>query len=309
MPQWAGSSWYWLRYLDPHNENFLVGKEEEKYWSQNGYSVDMYLGGLEHATRHLIYGRFWNLFLNDIGVLTHAEPFKRLEAVGLVLGEGGVKMSKRLGNVVNPDDMVAQFGADTLRLYIAFAADYHDSFSWDTKSIVGPRRFIERVWGLQDKIGESSGETETVLHQTIKKVTEDYEKLQFNTAIAQMMIYINAVEKSGSISIEDYKIFLKLLAPLCPFVTEEVWNNLGEQKSIHISEWPKYDEKKIVNKNVNIAVQVNGKLRDVFETETDSTDEKVIEIAKKTEGYKKWVGDSEPKKTIVVKNKIVNVIV
>jgi leucyl-tRNA synthetase len=309
MPQWAGSSWYWLRYMDPHNNNVLVGDEEEKYWSSNGYSVDMYLGGMEHATRHLIYGRFWNIFLNEIGVLTHSEPFKRLEAVGLVLGEGGVKMSKRLGNVVNPDDMVAQFGADTLRLYLAFAADYHDSFAWDTKAIIGPRRFIERVWGLQYKIGDGSTETETLLHQTIKKVTEDYEKLQFNTAVAQMMILVNAIEKFNSISKEDYKVILKLLAPLCPFVTEELWCILGEGKSIHLSTWPEYVVEKIVNKTVNIALQVNGKLREVFTTEVDKGDEEVIMLAKATEGYKKWIGKTEPKKVIVVKNKIVNVIV
>lgn len=316
MPQWAGSSWYWLRYLDPNNENFLVGEKQEKYWSSNGHSVDIYLGGMEHATRHLIYGRFWNIFLKEIGVLTHSEPFKRLEAVGLVLGEGGVKMSKRLGNVVNPDDMVAQFGADTLRLYIAFAASYHDSFAWDTKAIVGPRRFIERVWNLQYKVlplptspykGEE--DLETLLNQTIKKVGEDYEKLQFNTAVAQMMIFVNAVEKVGTISTDDYKILLKLLAPLCPFFTEEIWHNLGEKDPIHISTWPKYDENKIINKTVNIAVQVNGKLRDVFTAQTDLDDASVIELAKETEGYTKWVGDAQVKKTIVVKNKIVNVII
>jgi leucyl-tRNA synthetase len=318
MPQWAGSSWYWLRYLDPQNEKTLVGADEEKYWSSNSHSVDIYLGGMEHATRHLIYGRFWNIFLNDIGVLTHSEPFKRLEAVGLVLGEGGVKMSKRLGNIVNPDDMVNQFGADTLRLYLAFAAPFHDSFAWDTKAIVGPRRFIERVWNLQYKIQPINmlvvgrGEVEVLINQTIKKVGEDYEKLQFNTAVSQMMIFVNAVEKQVGISLDHYKILLKLIAPICPFFTEEVWSRLngdgGAYQSIHLSTWPKYDESKILNKTVKIAIQIDGKLRDVIEVDYDTPEEVVKEKAKQTEGYKKWIGEKVPKKTVVVKNKIINIV-
>jgi leucyl-tRNA synthetase len=217
MPQWAGSSWYWLRYMDPKNKKALVDKKVEKYWGQ----VDVYLGGMEHATRHLIYGRFWNRFLYDKKIISTKEPFNRLEAVGLVLGEGGVKMSKRLGNVINPDDIVKQFGADTLRLYIAFAASYHDSFAWDTKAIVGPRRFIEKVWALQYKTTKKRNENkkiETLLHQTIKKVGEDYEKLSFNTAISQMMIFVNNIEEE--IDIEFYKILLKLLEwyNFCAFV-------------------------------------------------------------------------------------------
>lgn len=312
MPQWAGSSWYWLRYMDPHNDNRLVGVEEEKYWSSNGNPVDMYIGGMEHATRHLIYGRFWNEFLYDIGVVTAPEPFKRLETVGLVLGHDGTKMSKRLGNIVNPDEIVERFGADTLRAYIAFAAPFGDSFSWDEKAIIGPRRFIERVWSLQYKLADEnfpkSDEIETLMHQTIKKVGEDYERLQFNTAISQMMIFVNAVEKFSAITKENYTALLKLLAPVCPFVTEEIWNMLGENGSIHHSSWPIYDPAKIMNKNVNIAVQINGKLRDVFEAPVDLTDEEAISRAKETEGYKKWIGEHAPKKIIVVKNKIVNIV-
>jgi leucyl-tRNA synthetase len=312
MPQWAGSSWYWLRYMDPHNENIFVSKKEEEYWGQ----VDIYLGGMEHATRHLIYGRFWNQFLYDKKYLSVSEPFQRLEAVGLVLGKGGVKMSKRLGNVVNPDDVVKQFGADTLRLYIAFAGDYHDSFAWDEKSIVGPRRFIERVWDMQYKIpptpleggASANEELETLLNQTIKKVGEDYELLKFNTAVAQMMIFANTLEKTETVNLEYYKTLLKLLAPICPFVTEEIWNSLVEKNSIHTSTWPKYDENNIQNKTVNIAVQIGGKLRDMFTCVADLSDEELVNFAKNTEGYKKWVGDAEPKKIIVIKNKIVNIV-
>jgi len=310
MPQWAGSSWYWLRYMDPHNSERLVGVEEEKYWTSNGFPVDMYIGGLEHATRHLIYGRFWNQFLFDKGVISTPEPFKRLETVGLVLGKGGVKMSKRLGNVVNPDDVVKQFGADTLRLYIAFAGDFHDSFAWDEKSIVGPRRFIERIWAIRDKISESvdSVETETILHQTIKKVSLDFELLKFNTAIAQLMIFVNHLDREEKISKETYKKLLQMLSPLAPFISEELWSKIGESESIHSSLWPAFDETKAKLKSVNIAVQINGKLRDVFEIAVDTPDEEVIATAKKTQGYLKWVGEVVPKKIIVIKNKIVNIV-
>ncbi len=325
MPQWAGSSWYWLRYMDPHNDQEMVNKEIEKYWGD----VDIYLGGMEHATRHLIYGRFWNQFLFDKKIISTPEPFKRLEAVGLVLGEGGMKMSKRLGNVINPDDIADIFGVDTLRLYIAFAGDYHDDYTWDTKAIVGPRRFIERVWNMQYKIqtppslpsieeGNSSPNIKltTLLHQTIKKVSNDYEKLQFNTAVAQMMTFINAYDKNENIDLESYKTLLKLLAPICPFVTEEIWESLtpalsigeGAMQSIHQEEWPKYDELQTIDKVVNIAIQINGKLRDTFSIATDSPDVEVLEVAKNREQYKKWVGEVEPKKIIVIKNKIVNVV-
>ncbi len=310
MPQWAGSSWYWLRYMDPNNENFLVGSVEEKYWGD----VDIYLGGLEHATRHLIYGRFWNLFLFDKNVLTTKEPFKRLEAVGLIMGEDGRKMSKRYGNVINPDDVARQFGADTLRLYLAFTGPYHDSSNWNSKAIVGPRRFIERVWDLQYKINEvdiKDENIETVLNQTIKKCEEDYEKLQFNTAIAQLMIFTNAVDKTKSqkINLEDYKTLLKLLTPICPFFTEEIWESLSNTNySIHKTSWPKFDATKIVANTTNIAFQVNGKLRDSFACAVNLSDDEVIKLAKDLENYKKWVGEVAPKKIIVVKNKIVNIV-
>lgn len=312
MPQWAGSSWYWLRYMDSKNKKALVGKKEEKYWGQ----VDIYLGGMEHATRHLIYGRFWNQFLHDKKIISNKEPFKRLEAVGLVLGEGGVKMSKRLGNIINPDDVVKQWGADTLRTYIAFAGPYHDNFTWDNKSIVGARRFIERVWNLQNKIISEKVDLDTLLHQTIKKSQEDIEKLQFNTAIAQMMIFVNAVEKVGNINLSDYVSLLKLLSPIAPFVCAEIFENLKKnfakeikKQKIDFINWPTWDSKKIINQNVNIALQINGKLRDTFTCAVDLSDEEIKKLAENTEGYNKWVKGNEIKKIIIIKNKIINIVI
>lgn len=317
MPQWAGSSWYWLRYMDPKNKKAMVDKKAEKYWGQ----VDMYIGGMEHATRHLIYGRFWNRFLFDKKIISTKEPFQRLEAVGLVLGPGGVKMSKRLGNVINPDDICNMFGADTLRTYISFSSSFHDSFSWDEKAIVGSRRFIERVWSMQTKIttkgtpllkgvdtnAVSAGDLETILHQTIKKCEEDFEKMQYNTAIAQMMIFVNAVEKAGGLTKDQFVKFVTLLSPVAPFVTSEILGNL----KIKNVAWPKWDAKKIQSKNVNIALQINGKLRDTFACAVDLGDEEVKKLAEQTEGYKKWIVEAgaQIRKVIVVKNKIVNIVV
>lgn len=306
MPQWAGSSWYWLRYMDPKNAERFVGRDIEKYWGM----VDVYFGGLEHATRHLIYGRFWHRFLYDIGELSTPEPFKRLEGVGLVLGEGGTKMSKRLGNVINPDDVVAMWGVDTLRLYILFMGPYHDSVAWNSQNLIGPRRFLERVWAMQYdlKEGELSKETETLLNQTIKKVTEDNQQVRTNTGVSSLMILLNSLEKEN-INKETCLTFLKLLAPYAPFITEEIWASLGNSGSIHNSVWPKYDETKLKNASVNIAFQVNGKVRKIVEVENDATEDKVLEVVKETNEYSKWVGEGSIKKVIFVPNKIINLIV
>ena len=315
MPQWAGSSWYWLRYMDPKNNKFLAGKKEEKYWGQ----VDLYCGGMEHATRHLIYGRFWNRFMYDKKLISTKEPFNRLEGVGLIMANDGRKMSKRYGNVINPDDVIERFGADTFRMYEMFIGAFHDTVAWSENGLVGPRRFIERVWGLQNKVGakvspeggDLEGALETLLNQTIKKVSEDYEDWKFNTAISQMMIFVNEVEKQEFIDIKTYKILLQLLSPICPFFTEEIWNSLGEKKSIYLSEWPKYNPKKIINQNVNIALQVNGKLRDTFTCAVDLSDEEVKKLAENTEGYKKWIVEAKAqiRKVIIIKNKIVNIVI
>ncbi len=322
MPQWAGSSWYWLRYMDPNNENRFVGIEEEKYWSGKDQTVDMYLGGMEHATRHLIYGRFWHQFLFDLGYVTAPEPFKRLEAVGLVLAEDGSKMSKRSGNVVNPDDVVERFGADTMRVYLFFMGPYHDSVSWNEKNIIGSRRFLERVWALQYSVNNEFIDTPEVikeLHKTIKKVGLDIEKLGFNTAISQLMILLNKIEKENvyagglfGVSFETYSIFLKLLAPFAPFMTEEIFASFGgitkSVKSIHLSNWPKYDEVKIIDENVTLAVQINGKLRGEIKVNVDEEELQVLELLKVQDFYQKWTENKEPKKIIIVKNKIVNVV-
>jgi leucyl-tRNA synthetase len=307
MPQWAGSSWYWLRYMDPKNSQRFVGVEEEKYWGQ----VDMYLGGLEHATRHLIYGRFWHRFLYDIGAISTPEPFKRLEAVGLLMGEGGVKMSKRLGNVVNPDEVVETWGADTVRVYLSFMGAYHDTATWSSQNIIGVRRFLERVWAMQYKTSASAvleEEDEILLNKTIKKVTEDNETLGFNTSVSALMILSNAFEKLDAVPDAAYETLLKLLAPLAPFMTDELWQLRPGLGSIHAATWPQYDQGKIQSKSATLAIQINGKVRGEMVVEFDASEESVLEMLKSTETYQKWVAESTPKKLVVVKNRLVSVV-
>jgi len=307
MPQWAGSSWYYLRYIDPRNESALVDKEKEKYWSP----VDMYVGGAEHATRHLIYARFWHKFLYDIGVVNCAEPFARLEHVGLIAAEDGRKMSKRYGNVVNPDDIVATYGADTLRLYEMFMGPFDQGVRWSTDSIVGSRRFIERVWKLQEKISDDDEQSiEMAIHTTIKKVGGDIEQFGFNTAIAQMMILVNEMERVDSIGRRQYEILLTVLAPFAPYVVEDIWNGaLGHLSSIHEESWPSYNEERMRATNVVITVQINGKVRDHFSMPADSSGEKVESEALAREGVQKWIAGKEIKRVIYVKNKIVSIVI
>jgi leucyl-tRNA synthetase len=307
MPQWAGSSWYYLRYIDPQNDTALVDKKKEKYWSP----VDMYVGGAEHATRHLIYARFWHKFLYDIGVVNYKEPFKRLQYVGLIGAEDGRKMSKRYGNVVNPDDIVETFGADTLRMYEMFMGPFDQGVQWSTDGIIGPRRFLEKVWRLQEKVGEGSDVViETILHKTVKKVGEDIESFDFNTAISQMMILVNEAEKAKSINSEDFEILLKLLAPFAPHITEELWQEvLGNGGSIHLESWPEYDPEKIKEERVTIAVQVNGKVRGELEIDIEESEEKIKERALSLENIQKWTEGKDVKKIIYVENKLVNIVV
>ncbi len=310
MPQWAGSSWYYLRFIDPKNSEALVDKNKEKYWSP----VDMYVGGAEHATRHLIYARFWHKFLYDIGAVNYAEPFLKLHNVGLILAEDGRKMSKRWGNVVNPDDIVEEFGADTLRLYEMFMGPFEQATAWSTDGIVGPRRFLEKVFRLSQGIrNQESGimnpALETLLHQTVKKVTEDIEAFKFNTAISALMIFANALEKEESVPLIPYSLFLILLAPFAPHITEELWHEIGNESSIYLAEWPKYDEAKTRSDHVTIAVQVNGKLRGTFDADAGISEDEAAMEALSLPDVKKWLEGKKPKKVIYVKGKLVSIVV
>jgi leucyl-tRNA synthetase len=302
MPQWAGSSWYYLRFADPHNDKALISKEIEKVWQP----VDVYVGG-DHATRHLIYARFWHKFLYDLGVVSNPEPFSRLEFLGFILAEDGRKMSKRWGNVINPDDVVTEYGADTLRVYEMFMAPFEQTAAWSTTSIKGADKFLDRVYSLRNAHKEVST-VDVELHKTIKKVTEDIENFKFNTAVSAMMILVNEME-AGSFTKDDYMNMLQLLAPFAPHMTEEVWYELGNSSSIHTSSWPIFNQSKLIEREVTITVQINGKLRGVCIVPVDSNDEYIIEIVKSLDIYKKYVENQEIKKIIIIKNKLVNIVI
>jgi leucyl-tRNA synthetase len=306
MPGWAGSSWYFLRYMDSKNSKNFISKKAVDYWKD----VDVYVGGQEHATGHLLYSRFWNKFLYDMGYLSKDEPFKKLKNQGMILGSDSRKMSKRWGNVVNPDDIVFNYGADTLRVYEMFMGPFDQSLPWSTESIIGSRRFIDRVYRLQDKIVDkkSSPEVEKILHKTIKKVSEDIENFDFNTAISSMMIFMNEVEKF-EINKNDFKIFLQILAPFASHITEELWNNLGEKKSIHKSKWPKYNPKKIIDEKTKIAVQVNGKVRMEFMIDKDEKDDEIKSKILKEKALLPWLENKEIKKVIYVPGRVFNIVI
>ena len=309
MPQWAGSCWYYLRYEDPDNDKALVDKEKEKYWSP----IDLYVGGAEHATRHLIYARFWHKFLFDIGVVHNDEPFTKLQHVGLILAEDGRKMSKRWNNVVNPDDIVAEFGADSMRVYEMFMGPFDQAVAWNTKGVVGARRFLDKVWNLQFRVQSSeflgSSDIERLIHQSIKKVSKDIIDMRFNTAISQLMILVNEMTKLEQISIINYQLLITLLSPFAPHVCEEVWVKLGNEKSIIGQSWPEYDENKIVEDTVTVALQVNGKVRDEIEVGVDISEEEIKKLALESGKVQKWLEGKEPKKVIYVKGKLVSVVV
>lgn len=302
MPQWAGSSWYYLRYMDPHNTMALVDPAREKYWAP----VDMYVGGAEHATRHLIYARFWHKFLFDIGVVSTPEPFTRLISVGLIMAEDGKKMSKRYGNVINPDDIVETYGADTLRIYEMFMGPFTEAIAWKTASLIGARRFIERVWRLQETfIDNAHKDVERVLHQTIKKVGLDIENFKFNTAISQMMIFVNDAEKHGITKVQ-YRTFVNILAPFAPHVAEEAWHALGETSSVHTSLWPAFDEAKLAADTVTIAVQINGKSRTVVSMSIGSTEAEVQKAAEAAGA--KWIEGKKVSRVVFVPNRLINLL-
>lgn len=306
MPNWAGSSWYYLRYIDPKNKKVFADKKYLKHW----LPVDWYNGGMEHTTLHLLYSRFWHKFLYDIGEVPTHEPYQKRTAHGLIIAKGGVKMSKSKGNVVNPDDIVATYGADTLRLYEMFMGPFDQSVEWSTESIAGPRRFIERVWRLHEKVSSSGGaDVSVALNQTIKKVSVDIESMGFNTAISQMMIFLNTMERAESISQKDFETFLLILAPFAPHVSEELWQKLGHKKSIHLEPWPKWDEEKIKEESVTIVIQVNGKVRGSFLASAELSEMEAKERALREESVRKWTEGKDIKKVIYVKGKLVSIVV
>ncbi len=308
MPQWAGSSWYFLRYMDPHNEKALASREALDYWSP----VDWYNGGMEHTTLHLLYSRFWHKFLYDIGVVPTREPYQKRTSHGMILGENGEKMSKSRGNVVNPDDIVRDYGADTMRLYEMFIGDFEKSAPWNTASIKGCRRFLERVWSLADILVDGDGysaELEGAMHRTIKKVTEDIEVLKMNTAIAAMMSLLNEIYDKKSITRGEFKTLLILLNPFAPHITEELWQQCGYEGQLAHAKWPEFDEAKCVEDTVEIAVQVNGKLRAKLTVATGAAKEDAIAAAKAEPNVAKALEGKTICKEIYVPGKLVNIAV
>ena len=309
MPQWAGSSWYFLRYMDPHNKEALASKEALNYWSP----VDWYNGGMEHTTLHLLYSRFWHKFLYDIGVVPTPEPYAKRTSHGMILGENGEKMSKSRGNVVNPDDIVQQYGADTMRLYEMFIGDFEKAAPWNDKGIKGCRRFVERYYNLQEKLidgDEVRPELECSIHKTIKKVSDDIENIKFNTAIASLMALMNDINAVGSINKKEYAIFSILLNPFAPHVTEEIWStcNLGDGMVVD-QPWPEYDESKCKANEIEIAVQVNGKIKTKLMIPAEAEQAEVIALAKADENVKKSVEGMNIIKEIYVKGRLVNIVV
>ncbi|MDF2543792.1 MAG: leucine--tRNA ligase [Herbinix sp.] len=308
MPQWAGSSWYYLRYIDPHNNDALANKEELDYW----LPVDWYNGGMEHTTLHLLYSRFWHKFLYDQGVVNTKEPYKKRTSHGMILGENNEKMSKSRGNVVNPDDIVNEFGADTLRTYEMFIGAFDLSAAWSNEGVKGCRRFMDRVWKLKEMVTEEeaySSNLETKMHQTIKKVTMDYESMKFNTAIAAMMSMVNEFYKVGSVTKGEFKTLIALLNPVAPHMTEELWQLLGEQGRVYQQKWPVYDEQKTIEDTIEIAVQINGKVKANLTIARDEKQEKVEEEALNLDVIKAATEGKTVAKVIYVPGRILNIVV
>ncbi len=333
MPQWAGSSWYYLRYVDPKNNKKLSDFKKMKYW----LPVDLYFGGMEHTTLHLLYSRFWHLFLYDKKLVPTSEPYTKRVPHGIILGSDGEKMSKSRGNIVNPDDIVKEFGADTLRMYEMFLGPHDGTVAWKTEGIVGVKRFLDRVWQIGTRVKHSSrvrveGELgsrkenkniEKILHKTIKKVTEDIENFRFNTAISALMILLNEMEKEvthplkslalkvrgGEVEEGYFQIFLKLLSPFAPHITEEIWHQLGHKKSIHLESWPKYDLKMIENETFELIIQINGKVRDKFEVPIDVSQKEAEKLTLKREKIKSNLLGKIPRKVIFVPKRLINLVV
>ena len=307
MPQWAGSSWYFLRYIDPHNDNELAAMDKLNYWMP----VDWYNGGMEHVTRHMIYSRFWHHFLYDIGVVNTPEPYAKRSAQGMILGADGDKMSKSKGNVVDPLDIVKEYGADTLRTYVLFMGDYGAAAPWNDSSVKGCKRFLERVAGLTDIMTDASADPdmEVKFHKAIKKVTADIEAMKFNTAIACLMTLINDIYTAGSISRDDLVIFIKLLCPFAPHLCEEMWESVGGEGFLSLSKWPEYDETKTVESKVEIGVQINGKLKTTIVIPNGCSKEDALAIANADKRIAALTEGKNVVKEIYVPNKIVNIVV
>ncbi|MBO5397449.1 MAG: leucine--tRNA ligase [Clostridia bacterium] len=308
MPQWAGSSWYFLRYMDAHNDNELASKEAMEYWGP----VDWYNGGMEHTTLHLLYSRFWHKFLYDIGVVPTKEPYQKRTSHGMILGSNGEKMSKSKGNVVNPDDIVKEFGADTFRVYEMFMGPFDQTAPWSMESIRGCGKFLDRVWNMQDILvdgEEYSAKHEKMMHKAIKKVSSDIEDMKFNTAVATFMTMTNEFYKDKEINKAEYKTFLQLLNPFAPHMTEELYQILGEAKTINETPWPKYDEAKTIDDEIEIPVQINGKVKDVVLVSKDASEDEVKEKAHNSELVQKAIADKTVVKEIYVKGKIYNIVV
>ncbi len=306
MPNWAGSSWYWLRYMDAHNEKEFVSKEALNYWGK----VDWYNGGMEHATRHLLYARFWNQFLYNIGLVPNKEPFELRTAHGMILGDNGEKMSKSKGNVINPNDIVEEFGADALRTYEMFIGDYEKEAAWSTNGLKGCKRFLDRVWKIGESLNEKTGYSlETLTHQTIKKVTNDIELMKYNTAVSALMILLNNYEKLETITKDDYRIFLHLLNPIAPHMTEELNEIYHLGNPFCESDWPTYEEAKTIDDNYCMIVQVNGKVRGKIEVATNTSKEEMERLALEIENVKKNIDGKEIVKIITVPKKLVNIVI
>jgi leucyl-tRNA synthetase len=309
MPNWAGSSWYFLRYIDPKNDTEFASPDKLKYWMP----VDWYNGGMEHTTLHLLYSRFWNKFLYDCGLVPVSEPYLKRTSHGMVLGEGGDKMSKSRGNVINPDDVVEQYGADVFRMYEMFIGPFDQSAAWDTKGIVGIHRFIKKAWRFvtESDIKDIKDDKNQlfIIHNTIKFVTEQIDTLDLNTAISQIMIFVNELSKYDTISKRAIEVLVKLLSPFAPHISEELWQFLGHSDTIAYQSWPKYEEKYLVRETIVIPIQINGKVRDKIEIDIDPSKEEVLSIAKKSKNIIKYLKDGEIIKEIYVPNRIINFVV
>ncbi|HLR81230.1 MAG TPA: leucine--tRNA ligase [Bacillota bacterium] len=314
MPQWAGSCWYFLRFIDPHNDEQIADPKALEEWMP----VDVYIGGAEHAVLHLLYARFWHKFLYDIGVVPTKEPFQKLYNQGMILGEDNVKMSKSIGNVVNPDDIISSHGADTLRLYEMFMGPLDADIAWSTTGVDGARRFLDRVWRLivredgsiSDKIVDQTDDTslDKVYHQTVKKVTEDYENYHFNTGISQLMVFVNEAYKVDHIPKDYIEGFIKLLSPITPHIAEEIWERLGHEDTISYEKWPTYDSSKIVDDEIEIVIQVMGKVRAKMNVEKDLSKEELEKKALQHENIQQWIEGKTVRKVIVVPGKLVNIV-